>query len=82
MMEQEAWDIQNRYREHCKLYTTAYHELSVHAKHAAVERIKACSLLESYISDVSEQVDATKAIFCMENELRRVKGLGHLKIPV
>ena len=81
MTEQEAWDILNRYRELCKLYATAYHELSVHAKHAPVEQIKACNLIEPYISDVLEQVDATLDIFCMENELRRQKGLEHFKIP-
>ena len=82
MSEQEVWDILNRYRELCKLYATTYHELSVRAKHTPVERIKACSLLEPYISYVLEQVDTGLAIFCMENELRRLKGLKHFKIPV
>ena len=47
-----------------------------------IERIKACSLLEPYILDVLEQVDATLALFCMDNELRRLKGHEHFKIPV
>ena len=82
MSEQEAWDILKGYRELCKLYATAYHELSVCAKHTPVERIKACSLLEPYISDVLEQVDAALAIFCMENELRRLNSFEHFKILV
>ena len=82
MTEQEAWDILNRYKELCKLYATAYQELAVHTRYSTVERVKACSLLEPYILDVLEQVDAALAIFCMENELRRLKGLEHFKIPV
>ena len=82
MREQEAWNILNRYKELCKLYATAYQELAVCTRYSTVERVKACSLLEPYISDVLEQVDAALAIFCMENELRRLKGLEHFKIPV
>ena len=79
MTEQEAWDILNRYKE---LYATAYHELASCARYSTKERVKACRLLEPYISDVLEQVDAALAIFCMENELRKLKGLEHFKIPV
>ena len=79
MTEKEAWDILNRYKELCKLYTTAYHELAICARYSTIERVKACSLLEQYISDVLEKVDAALAIFCMENELRRLKGLEPLK---
>ena len=75
-------NILNRYKELCKLYATAYHELTICARNSMTERIKACSLLEPYISDVLEQVDAALAIFCMENELRRLKGLELFKIPV
>ena len=32
MTEQEAWDILNRYKELCKLYTTAYHKLAIHTR--------------------------------------------------
>ena len=67
MTEQEAWDILNRYKELCKLYATAYHELAICTRYSTVERVKACSLLEPYISDVLEKVDAALAIFCMEN---------------
>ena len=67
MTEQEASDILNRYKELFKLYATAYHELAICTRYSTVERVKACSLLEPYISDVLEKVDAALAIFCMEN---------------
>ena len=51
-------------------------------RYSTIERVKACSLLELYISNVVEQVDAALAILCMENKLRRLKGLEHFKIPV
>ena len=70
MTEQEAWDTLNRYKELCKLYTTACRELAILAKYSMIERIKACSLLEPHISDVLERVDAA---------LRRLKGLKHFK---
>ena len=81
-MEQEASDILNRCKELCKLYTMAYHELPNCTKHSTLESVKACSLLEPYISDVLEQGDAALAIFCMENELRKLKELEHFKIPI
>ena len=58
MTEQEVWDILNRYKELCKLYTTAFHELAIHARYSTIERIEACSLLEPYILNVLEQVGA------------------------
>ena len=58
MTKQEVWDILNRYKELCKLYTTAYHELAIHARYSTIERIEACSLLEPYILNVLEQVGA------------------------
>ena len=58
MTEQEVWDILNRYNELYKLYTTAYHELAIHARYSMIERIEACSLLEPYILNVLEQVGA------------------------
>ena len=81
LIEQEAWDILNRYKELYKLYAMDYHELTIHARYSTIGRVKACSLLKPYISNVLEQVDVALAIFCMENELRRLKGLEHFKIP-
>ena len=79
VLTEEASDILNRYKELCKLYVTAYQE---DARYSTVERVKACSLLEPYISGVLQQVDATLAILCIENELRRLKDMEQFKIPV
>ena len=59
----------------------ADHKLTVHAKYSTLERVKACSLLEPYISNILEQVDAALAIICMESKIRRLKEIEHFKIP-
>ena len=82
MTEQEAWGILNRYKQLCKLYATAYHILAICTRYSTIVRVKACSLLEPYISDVLELVDSALATFCMENKLRRLKGLEHFKLPI
>ena len=46
MTEQEAFDILNRYKELCKLYTMDYNELTIHTRYSTIGRVKACSLLK------------------------------------
>ena len=47
-----------------------------------VQRIKAWNLFEPDIEGIVEQVDAVLAIFCMENEIRKLRGMEHFLIPV
>ena len=47
-----------------------------------IERIRACTIFEHYIADILGQLDAVLTIFCMENEIQRLRKMEPFPIPV
>ena len=81
MSEAEVWSKLSTYAELCQLYANASCELSRRARKFPKRRIRACELLEPYINDILEQMDAVIAIFAMEKELRKYKGMRDFTMP-